>query len=128
MIKFRYVLFSIIFVVSVFSLFQIKFKVQNLNRELKELKAELEHEKNAIHILKAEWAYLNNPIRLQRLTEKFLDLEELKPNQIKNISNDLVVAENLKQEREGLIVKTSLNMKRNTKWRYKDRPDLKGKQ
>lgn len=126
MSKIKIFVFTIIFIFSVFSLFQIKFKVQNLNRELIELKTELAHEKNAIHILKAEWAYLNNPHRLQRLAEKFLELEELKPNQIIT-SESFILAKSNNIENNSMIIKTSLRNKKVTKWRYKDRPDLKSK-
>lgn len=123
MIKIRYIIFLFLFVASVFALFQIKFKVQQLNREVVEIKQQLSREKNLIHVLKAEWAYLNQPERLQRLSEKFLDLAEMKPEQILIASG-----ENFKDQPldNNNIIKASYAPSRKvTKWRYKDRPDLR---
>ena len=125
MIKQRYILFFILLGISVFGLFQIKFKVQNLNRELVELKLQLEQEKSSIHVLKAEWAYLNQPERLDRLAKKFLDLVELKPEQIilatNNTENTSINNEN------GKLIKASYRESKIVKWRYRSRPDLKVK-
>ncbi len=82
MIRLSYVIGLILFSFSVFGLFQIKFKVQSLHIEVAEIKKQLEHEKNSIHVLKAEWAYLNQPERLQKLSEKYLNLKELQHDQI----------------------------------------------
>jgi cell division protein FtsL len=60
---------------SVFGLFQIKYKVLDLRKDLSEINRQLEQEKEAIHVLKAEWAYLNQPDRLKRLASKHLKLE-----------------------------------------------------
>ena len=123
MIKIRYIIFLFLFIGSTFALFQIKFKVQQLNREVVELKQQLDREKNLIHVLKAEWAYLNQPERLQRLTEKFLDLVEMKPEQIL-IASGLNYAD--KAVENNNIIKASYTPSRRvTKWRYKDRPDLR---
>lgn len=35
-----------------------------------------------LHILKAEWSYLNDPQRLQRLCEKYLKFKPIRPDQI----------------------------------------------
>ncbi len=125
MIKFRYVIFLFLLSAFVAGLFQIKFKVQVLHRELAELKQQLEQEKNSIHVLKAEWAYLNQPERLQRLAERFLDLRELRSDQIMLSSNDFNKILKEPSNEQGKIIKTSLPSKKNVKWRYKDRPDLK---
>ncbi len=125
MIKQRYILFFILLGISVFGLFQIKFKVQNLHRELVELKLQLEQEKSSIHVLKAEWAYLNQPERLDRLAKKFLDLVELKPEQIMLATND-IEKKSINNE-NGKLIKTSYKESKIVKWRYRTRPDLKVK-
>lgn len=125
MIKQRYILFFILLGISVFGLFQIKFKVQNLHRELVELKLQLEQEKSSIHVLKAEWAYLNQPERLDRLAKKFLDLVELKPEQIMLATND--IEKKPINNENGKLIKTSYRESKIVKWRYRTRPDLKVK-
>ncbi len=127
MIKQRYLIFFILLGISVFGLFQIKFKVQNLNRELAELRQQLEHEKRSIHVLKAEWAYLNQPERLNRLTKKFLDLKELKPEQIMLASNNSQNIGNKPITANSKIIKASYRKPKIAKWRYRNRPDLMGK-
>lgn len=43
------------------------------------LKQEIAGEREAIAVLKAEWSLLNQPDRLQRLADRFLELEPLTP-------------------------------------------------
>ncbi len=63
-------LISTLLVVFVFA---IKYSVQDLETEYENLNRQIEIEQKAIHILKAEWSYLNEPQRLQALTELYLD-------------------------------------------------------
>lgn len=134
MIKIRYTFALITLSLFIFSLFQIKFKVQELHREAAELKHQLQHEKDSIYVLKAEWAYLNQPERLYRLSQKFLDLKAVQPNQLLPAKTGLMITPIAKIETEVLtnqsIVKASYktNQKTNnkkprkTKWNYRDRP------
>jgi cell division protein FtsL len=127
MIKQHYVIFFILLGISVFGLFQIKFKVQSLNIELVELKQQLEREKSSIHVLKAEWAYLNQPERLNRLVKKFLDLKELKPEQILLASNEEITKFKKPTDKNAKLINTSYSNKKTTKWRYRNRPDSRPK-
>lgn len=132
----NYIITAFLICASAFGLFQIKFKVQNLHREVAELKKQLEHEKNSIHVLKAEWAYLNQPERLQKFAEKFLNLSEVNPDQIIiPQTGSIIIAQNKEPYKEEIVsnsqfIKTSLgnqnrmNKPLKIKWRYKDRPDL----
>jgi cell division protein FtsL len=132
----NYIITLFLICISTFGLFQIKFKVQNLHREVAELKKQLAHEKNSIHILKAEWAYLNQPERLQKFAEKFLNLSEVKPDQIIiPQTGSIIIAQNKQAYKEEALdnspfIKTSMgsihgiSKPLKIKWRYKDRPDL----
>ena len=51
MINIRYVLLFSLFSASVFGLFQIKFKVRQLHIDSSELRRQLAHEKDSIHVL-----------------------------------------------------------------------------
>jgi cell division protein FtsL len=53
-------------------LFAIKHNVQNLNRDLSEINRELSANQSSIHVLNAEWAYLNEPARIKKLSDKYL--------------------------------------------------------
>jgi cell division protein FtsL len=137
-IKFRYVITVILFALSVFGLFQIKFSVQALHAEVAELKKQLEHEQNSIHILKAEWAYLNQPERLQKLAEKYLNLRELQHDQIMITQENCIIVAQQKVTYEQQTDFIPASMKKNLstatptkfspiKWRYKERPDIRNK-
>ncbi|HYD99036.1 MAG TPA: hypothetical protein VEH84_06605 [Alphaproteobacteria bacterium] len=55
-------------------LFHVSYQVQNLEAELGGLNRQIVQEQEAIHILHAEWAYLNDPQRLQKLVDDYLPL------------------------------------------------------
>lgn len=56
------------------ALFQLKHKVNQQERELARVHSKIYTTQEAIHILQAEWSYLNEPGRLQALAEKHLKL------------------------------------------------------
>lgn len=57
-----------------FGLFHVKYEVQRLETELHQLNSEILKEQRLIHVLKAEWSYLNRPERLSALARRHLDL------------------------------------------------------
>jgi cell division protein FtsL len=69
-------------VLSAYGLFQVKYRVQNLKRDLNEIERQLEANHEAIHVLKAEWAYLNDPRRLLELSSRHLQLRPTNPRQM----------------------------------------------
>lgn len=48
--------------------------VQQTEDKLGALRASIEREREAIAVLNAEWAYLNNPARIEKLAKEYLDL------------------------------------------------------
>src|SRR5690606_7701321 len=60
-------------------LFHLKYEVQALERHLTGLNAEIVRNQEAIHVLEAEWAYLNQPERLKTLSAKRLELIPVTP-------------------------------------------------
>lgn len=42
-------------------LYMVKYSVQDVQRNVASLKTELAREKESLHLLNAEWAYLNRP-------------------------------------------------------------------
>ncbi len=72
---------------SIFILFEIKFHVENVKRELMEVNRQLIEEEEALHVLQAEWSHLNQPARLAALAAKYLNLDE-------NSNDNLLVVEN----------------------------------
>ncbi len=67
-------------------LYLVKYSVQDVQREVATLKRDLAVEKESLHLLNAEWAYLNRPDRLRQLADKHLDLVPLDSRQIDQVS------------------------------------------
>ncbi len=57
-----------------FGLFHVKYEVQRLESELHQLNGVILTEQRQIHVLEAEWSYLNRPERLSGLARRHLDL------------------------------------------------------
>lgn len=55
-------------------LYQVKYTVRDLRSNADSLEAELLKEQESLHVLKAEWAHLASPERLQTLADKYLIL------------------------------------------------------
>ena len=78
-------------------LYQIKYKIQSLKQDLAGIQDEVWIEQDSVHVLEAEWAYLNRPQRLAQLSDKYLSfLRPVSPSQI--VSFDALP---LKADREG---------------------------
>lgn len=65
---------------SAFGLFQIKYEVQQMKKDLTQTYHQLKVEKQALHILQAEWSHLNQPERLEYLANTYL--KELRPIEV----------------------------------------------
>lgn len=55
-------------------LFQLKYSVAEQERRMTEISSEIYQIEEAMHILQAEWSYLNEPGRLQTLAQQHLSL------------------------------------------------------
>ncbi|MEP4380320.1 MAG: hypothetical protein ABJ215_15865 [Alphaproteobacteria bacterium] len=56
------------------ALFQVAFEVSELDDKLAELNRDIRNDRDAIHVLRAEWSFLNQPERIEELTRRHLDL------------------------------------------------------
>ena len=63
-------------------LFQLKYAVQEREDELSRLNRELIASEQAVHVLLAEWSYLNRPDRLAGLAARHLELSPMTPGQV----------------------------------------------
>ena len=72
-------------------LFQVKHKVQSLKKDLLEINRQLASNHDEIHVLSAEWAYLNEPMRIKELADEYLNLQYSSVAQLKD-NNDVRVA------------------------------------
>ncbi|PKU22681.1 cell division protein FtsL [Telmatospirillum siberiense] len=69
------------------SLFMLKYEVQAQEQRLSGLRKDIVEAQESIHVMKAEWSYLNDPARLREQAERHLGLHPLKPNQIVTIAS-----------------------------------------
>lgn len=63
------------------SLFVVENEVEDMRKDLAEIERQIVADKEAIHVLKAEWAYLTRPQRIAELSSKYLDLEPVQSEQ-----------------------------------------------
>lgn len=72
-LKYAFVIFCVL--ASGIALLDISQRVQSAERELRSVERKVEHERENIRALKAEWAYLNDPARLEALVTNGLSME-----------------------------------------------------
>jgi cell division protein FtsL len=63
-------------------LFQVKYAVQELEEDLKSANREILEHQEALHVLRAEWSYLNQPTRIAQLARQHLQLAPMAPDRI----------------------------------------------
>jgi hypothetical protein len=64
------------------ALFHISFDVSALDDRLTALNRGIVADQEALHVLRAEWAFLNQPARIEELSQRYLDLQPLDGAQI----------------------------------------------
>jgi cell division protein FtsL len=63
-------------------IYQVKYQSRALDAEIATLGKEIDEERDAIAVLRAEWSLLNRPERIERLAKKYLKLAPAKPVQL----------------------------------------------
>lgn len=66
------------------ALFVVKYRVQDLEAEFKEVNRQISASQNNIHVLRAEWSHLNQPQRLRQLAGQYLEIGPLDAKRIGN--------------------------------------------
>jgi len=114
--------FAILFLLSCISfVFYIKQVVQALHKDVALVEQQLAEEKDAIHVLSAEWTYLNSPEVLAKLAKRYLDTKEITIDQIYlfDPEQNLVAQHNVENKdfmKVKLVHPTKVS---NTVWNYK---------
>ena len=80
-------LWLVSFAVAVGLVFQIKYAVQHLEDQLAYAQARIHNDREALHVLRAEWSYLNQPQRIARLAKRHLEMIPLTAPQIGQIAS-----------------------------------------
>jgi hypothetical protein len=69
------------------ALFVVKYEVRSLEQEFARLNREIQRNRDAIHVLRAEWSYLNRPDHLTEMAVRHLDLQPLLAGQMGELKN-----------------------------------------
>jgi len=64
-----------------FGVYELKLRVQGLEQRLAATNRDILADEEAIHVLKAEWSYLNEPERIDALARKYLGMVPLTGSQ-----------------------------------------------
>ena len=67
--------------------YRIKMESTERTERVLRLRAQIREERDAIAVLRAEWAKLDSPLRLQGLVERHLALKPLNANQYDSLKN-----------------------------------------
>lgn len=82
MIRISAIVWIVVLALLGIGLFQVKYNVQIKERELRDVHRQIEANLGAIHVLEAEWSYLNDPLRLADLARRHTELAPTTPAQI----------------------------------------------
>lgn len=80
--RFSGVTWMILFCVAASALYLVKYRVMDVKEEVAQVQQEIVAEQQSIHLLNAEWAYLNRPQRLEQLARQYLSMEAISPSRI----------------------------------------------
>lgn len=105
----------ILIVLAGYFLFAMKREVEALNFSMRSLSRQINDEKGAINLLKAEFSHLTSPARLKVLADTHLKLANMKP---KNM-----VSDPLYEVDEPKMIAKESRPKRTKGWRYKHMGD-----
>ena len=93
LVRYLNLVFVLAVIIGAAVVFDMKMAAERSSERVSELKRQIDEEREAIRLLKAEWSLLNQPHRLQGLAERYseyLQLQPLEPKQIVQL-NDLPV-------------------------------------
>lgn len=68
-------------------IYQVKYETRALDAEIAKIGKEIEAERDAIAVLRAEWSLLNRPERIERLAKKHLKLAPSDPHQLVTVDS-----------------------------------------
>jgi cell division protein FtsL len=66
------------------ALFYLKYEVTDLEQDLRTLNKAIVTDREAIHVLNAEWSHLNDATRIKDLAKRYLKLKPTDPKQLKS--------------------------------------------
>ena len=93
MLKSSTVVWALLAIIAGSALFLMKYDVRALEDRLVSLDGEIARNRQAVHVLKAEWSFLNQPARLEDLGRRLLRLKPLDAAQIGTIDDIPMLAD-----------------------------------
>ncbi len=87
MIRTTTLLFLLLAAALSLTLFSVEYRVKDLEGEITGLDRSIIKDRKAIHVLHAEWSYLNNPDRLGDEARRYLGMAPVSVEQIVRIAN-----------------------------------------
>ena len=87
MIRFTTALWLAVVCLVGFGMFKVKYQVQALEEEVFKVRKQINAERDAIHVLNAEWSFLAQPLRLAELSKKYLSLAPVSAPQLKQVGD-----------------------------------------
>ena len=81
MIRFTTILWLTLVACVGVAMFKVKYEVQLLDDELARVQKQTASARDEIHVLNAEWSFLNQPTRLADLARKYLTLQPIATQQ-----------------------------------------------
>lgn len=85
MVRTLNILFILAVVIGAATVYDMKLAATKSAERVAELRRQIDEERDAIRMLKAEWSLLNQPDRLQTLVERYNEYLQLKPLDVKQI-------------------------------------------
>jgi cell division protein FtsL len=82
MLRFVNICLVLALVALAYVIYEVKYEARALDGEIAQLKKDIEAERDAVAVLRAEWSLLNRPERIERLAEKYLKLAPARPSQL----------------------------------------------
>lgn len=85
MVRTLNILFILAVVIGAATVYDMKLAATKSAEKVAELRRQIDEERDAIRLLKAEWSLLNQPDRLQTLVARYNDYLQLTPLDVKQI-------------------------------------------
>jgi cell division protein FtsL len=82
MLRFVNICLVLALVALAYVIYEGKYEARALDEDIGGLRKEIETERDAVAVLRAEWSLLNRPERIERLAEKHLKLAPARPKQL----------------------------------------------
>jgi cell division protein FtsL len=82
MLRFVNICLVLALVALAYVIYEGKYEARALDEDIGGLRKEIETERDAVAVLRAEWSLLNRPERIERLAQKYLKLAPAKPLQL----------------------------------------------